>query len=57
MEGKVGKYRIIYEVDWENKVVFFHDVGPRRTIYRRLKRKWRPSTEVDYPILKLDFPS
>jgi len=36
---KVGKYRIIYEVDWDNRVVFFHDVGPRKTIYRRVKRK------------------
>jgi len=36
---KIGKYRIIYEVDWENRIVFFHDIGPRKTIYRRAKRK------------------
>lgn len=33
---RIGKYRVIYEVDEENKIVFLLTIGPRRKIYKRL---------------------
>jgi mRNA interferase RelE/StbE len=30
---RVGKYRIIYEIDEEEKIVVFHDVDLRRRVY------------------------
>ena len=31
---RVGKYRIIYEINDKSKIVIFHDVGPRKSIYK-----------------------
>jgi mRNA interferase RelE/StbE len=31
--ARVGKYRIIYEIDEEEKVVVFHDVDLRKRVY------------------------
>jgi mRNA interferase RelE/StbE len=36
---RVGKYRISYEIDDERGVVSIMEVGHRRDIYRRLKRR------------------
>ena len=33
---RVGKYRLVYEIDEENRIVFLLTVGPRKRIYRRL---------------------
>ncbi len=33
-KGRVGKYRIIYEIHNRNKIVIFHDVGLRKGIYK-----------------------
>ena len=30
---RVGKYRIIYEIDEEEKIVVFHDVDLRKRVY------------------------
>ena len=31
---RVGKYRIIYTIDEEQKLIVFLDVGPRKAIYK-----------------------
>ncbi len=35
---RIGKYRIVYEIDEDNKLVLFLDVGLRSKIYSRMKR-------------------
>jgi len=34
-KGKVGKYRILYEIDEKGKIVVFHDVDLRKRVYKR----------------------
>lgn len=31
---KVGKYRIIYELDTTNKIIIIHRIGHRKSIYK-----------------------
>jgi mRNA interferase RelE/StbE len=31
---RIGKYRIIYEIDEKEKVIVFHDVDLRKRVYR-----------------------
>jgi mRNA interferase RelE/StbE len=35
---RIGKYRIIYEINEREKVVIFHTVDLRKKIYRTLRR-------------------
>ena len=32
---RVGDYRVIYEILWEEKVILIHLIGHRREIYRK----------------------
>lgn len=36
---RVGDFRIIYKIDWGNKVIFVHAVGRRDKIYKNPSRK------------------
>jgi mRNA interferase RelE/StbE len=32
---RIGDYRVIYEVLWDEKIIVIHAIGHRREIYRR----------------------
>jgi len=31
---RIGNFRVVFEVDFENKIIYIHDVGFRRSIYQ-----------------------
>lgn len=36
---RIGKYRVLYEIDKEKKRVFIMTIGHRKDVYHRLKEK------------------